>query len=142
MKMSYRSININSEYDPPILELPEGEINQVRGKDRRQNWKYSYPQHLSPLQTSSHRHYGAISFSNRPLPTICHLSSSAKGTNKTVDSAFSILQYQLNDEQARQAHLENIRQNLERRLQAAIASGNEHLVDLLKKESKQLEMNV
>jgi hypothetical protein len=38
-------------------------------------------------------------------------------------------------------HLDNMRRNLERRLQVAKSIGDSHLVNLLQEESKQLAMN-
>ena len=38
-------------------------------------------------------------------------------------------------------HLDNIRRNLERRLQVAKRSGNNDLVDLLKNECKQIDVS-
>jgi hypothetical protein len=45
-------------------------------------------------------------------------------------------------EQTQKIHLDNLRRNLERRLQAAKANGNDYLIDLLEAESKHLEMNI
>ncbi|NES80105.1 MAG: hypothetical protein F6K10_00490, partial [Moorea sp. SIO2B7] len=45
-------------------------------------------------------------------------------------------------ENAKKIHLDNIRRNLERRLQIAKDKGDENLVNLLKQEEKQLALNI
>jgi hypothetical protein len=124
---------------PPKLEVTESEIN---GAYQRELDKYSYPRHISSYNSESHRQYGKILRNIPSLPKSCQLPVSQVEQSEVLDTALNILRYQLNNEQAQQTHLDNLRHNLERRLQAAKASGNDFLIDLLQAESQQLEMNV
>lgn len=127
------------QHQSPQLEVTEKEIsNAYRGEFE----KYSYPRHVSRYQTKSHRHYGKIVYNTPSLPKTCQLSSSEVQSQETVDTAWGILHSQLNNEQTQKIHLDNLRRNLERRLQAAKANGNDYLIDLLEAESKHLEMNI
>lgn len=145
MKTNYNGVQ--NKYKPPTLELTEAEIIS---KDQRENWRYCYPQHILHLQHKSHRwHRGCVNNSCL-LPEVCKLSvgrsraagAAAPPLAEDNDAIVTILQSQLKDEKAKQAHLDSVRRNLERRLQAAKASGNDRLIDLLKEESQQLEMSL
>ncbi len=146
MKTNYDGVQ--NQYQLPTLELTEAELVS---KDKGGNWRYYYPRHIPHLQHKSHRqHRDCINNSCCSLPATCKLSrkpsrlASAAAPPLAEDSnaIVTILQFQLKDEKAKQAHLDSIRRNLERRLQAAKASGNDRLIDLLKWESQQLEMSV
>ncbi len=121
------------------LEITEKEIaNGYRGKD---NYP-SYPRHMTHVRVKSPRGGQPMTSSSRFLPKTCRLTKSDSTTfDPETNVALRILQYQLNDRQAKQTHLENVKDSLERRLQAAKLSGNDHLIDLLQKESQQLEIN-
>ena len=60
-------------------------------------------------------------------------------TQTTTNLPLNILRYQLSDRQAKQKHLNNIRQNLNRRLQVAKAQRNKQLINILQEEYQQLE---
>jgi hypothetical protein len=145
MKANYDDVLNQSK--PPSLELTETEISS---KHNQGNWKYRYPRHIPHLHHKSHRrHWGCIN-NHFSLPGTCKLSEEqSRFANATVqsltdnkDAIFAILQSQLKDEKVKQAHLNSVRRNLERRLQAAKASGNTRLIELLKQEWQQLEMSV
>ena len=70
------------------------------------------------------------------MPRSCRIESEKQNNANT---AVNILKYQIGDRTYRQKHLENLRLNLERRLQVAKSQGNSQLLDLLQNEYKQLE---
>jgi hypothetical protein len=132
MKLSYRGIGYEKEQTPVMMQ--EGEIG---GKYRGQAWKYRYPRHVAPFQPTINKKYRGISY-DYPVSTADSAASltgkfctlPAKQAGKVTVSGMS------------EAHLENIRRSLERRLQAAQAKGDTNLVQLLKHESQELTLNL
>jgi hypothetical protein len=133
MKTNYDGVQ--NQYKPPTLELTEAEIIS---KYKVENWRYYYPRHIPHLQHKSHRQHRGCVNNSCSLPAICKLSVDRPPLAEESDAIVSILQSQLKDEKAKQAHLDSVRRNLERRLQVAKASGNDRLIDLLKQEWQQL----
>ena len=127
-----------NKYKSLNLEITEKEITN---KYQRKNFYPSYPRHIASVSVKSHRSGQQMTCHNYFLPKTCQLAKSQPAIAKQTNIALEVLRYQLNDKQAKQIHVENVRRSLERRLQAAKASGNHHLVALLQKESQQLEMN-
>jgi hypothetical protein len=135
METSHHSLTCRDR--PLSLEITEKEIDNM---PRGQGWKYRYPRHIPQFPTRSHR--TAIAPKSRSLPTTCQLTlSSTEAVPKLVNDA-NLWYYKSSDREAKEVHWENIRQNLERRLQAATANQDRSLINLLKQESQQLEMNV
>ena len=128
-----------NKYELSNLEMTEKEISR---RHQGQNFHPSYPRHIASVSAKSHRNGRQTTHQTRFLPKTCQLEKSQPAVAKEINIALEVLRYQLNDKQAKQIHLENVRNNLEKRLQAAKASGNYNLVALLQKESQQLEMNV
>ena len=128
-----------NKYELSNLEVTEKEINN---RYQRQNFHPNYPRHIANVSAKSHRNSRQMNHQKRFLPTTCQLEKSQPAVAKEINIALEVLRYQLNDKQAKQIHLENVRNNLEKRLQAAKASGDHNLVALLQKESQQLEINV
>ena len=142
MKISYCSSNhhysrsrsrlcpFREEYlRPPTIEIAESEITS---HNRRQTWKPNYPKHLRSRESQCHRSPGVIFHDGLAKPKTCHISCNQS-------EAWNILKYQLKDQQVQKAHLENVRRNLDRRLQKAKARGDQKLINLLNQESLQLE---
>ncbi len=132
--------NLNqNQHKLSYLEIAEKELtNGYWGK----NIYPSYPRHMTTVSVKSHREGQLMTVSHRFLPKTCRLTKSDSTTfEPETNVALRVLQYQLNDRQAKQTHLENVKSSLERRLQAAKLSGNDYLIDLLQKESQQLEIN-
>jgi hypothetical protein len=100
--------------------------------------RHQLPRHICQLESKSHRGQSFINQFNYQ-PRICEIEPKPVKTNNL---AWDILRYQLSDRQAKQKHLENVRSNLERRLQVAKAQGNSQLVKILRDEFKQLETSV
>lgn len=114
MKSSY--LGINREQMAERVGVCE---SHVSNSPRRQAEKYSYVRHMAhPLQTNS-------PYSQR---------------RETADSCPVRIKNTVPPliEHTAQLHLENIRRNLERRLQVAKARGDQGLVSLLQLECKQL----
>lgn len=120
---------IHCEEQLANLEITEAQIVSSRdsylqggnlGLHKYQSKRIKYPRHINQRVSRNHRKYGAISHSNFSIPKTCSIPN-------------------LNS--AKKAHLENIKLNLERRLQAAKAQGNDYLVNLLQKESRELEFS-
>ena len=138
MKISYCSSNYQysrsrsraESLRPPTMEITESEITR---NNRRQTWKPNYPRHLRSRETQFHRSPGVIFHDGLTKPKTCHISCNNS-------EAFNILKYQLIDKKVKQAHLENVRRNLNRRLQKAKARGDQQLINLLNQESQQLEL--
>ncbi len=128
MEISYCSSN--RQYLPPTMEITEKEITR---HNRRHTWQSNYPRHLRPRESQFHRSPGAIFHNGLAKPKTCHISCNSS-------EALNILKYQLIDQQVKQAHLENVRRNLNRRLQKAKARGDQQLINLLNQESQQLEL--
>jgi hypothetical protein len=127
MKLSYRGNSYETESS--LLEVKETE---VKGKYRGQNWKYKLPQHIPQLQPKLYLQYRGIAYSTCPnakVPTesikYCCIPVKQKCPRVVVKNT-------------EQVHLENLRRNLERRLEVAKAGGNQDLVNLLQKEYQQL----
>ena len=127
----------NYKPESSTLEITEAEIT---GTYNQQTNKYSYPRHISQLESPPHRGYRNTVSHIASLPKICNLPAT-QGSEK-VNAAVNILQYQLNDCASRQNHLNNMRRSLKRRLQIAEANGNKNLIDLLNDEFKQLKTSV
>ncbi len=138
MQLSYRGVY----YDPTsaTLDMLEGE---TIGKYRGQEWKYHYPRHIPHLQPKLYRQYRGIAYSSRPfIPKVensPHRQPNALGNGCPVPLPFP---RQAAMSEISQTHLENLRRNLERRLEAAQARGDEQLIQLLKQESQQLALNL
>ena len=148
--MSYRYHNYQNE--PLTLEISEQEIVNRHKRQRLihctrmeptmnvgQNCHSGYPRHMSVPSVQSHRSSQFRVERNRTLPKTCQLIKSQTENQANACIALNILCYQLNDRQAKQTHLANVRRSLERRLQAAKVSGNNRLLALLQQEWQQIE---
>ena len=130
--MKISSCSFNHQYSSPTIEITESEITSHNG---RQAWKPNYPRHLNNRESQFHRSPGTIFHDRLAKPKTCHISC-----NKT--EAFNILKYQLKDQEVQKVHLENVRRNLNHRLQKAKDRGDQELINLLNQESQQLELKV
>ncbi|MGL5079663.1 MAG: hypothetical protein ACRDBG_28025 [Waterburya sp.] len=100
--------------------------------------RHKLPRHICQLETKTHRGQSQMGQMNHK-PRICKIEPNPTTTGHL---AWDILRYQLSDRQAKQKHIENVRSNLERRLQVAKAQGNNQLVKILRDEFRQLETSV
>ena len=137
MELTYRGVNYKP--NPPALELTEGEIG---GKYRGANWKHHYPRHIPVPQPMVDLKYRGVAYcTGDPVDVEAvflrrrYASAEASATPEemsTVGSRQRVMDKLTN------THLANIRQNLERRLQAAKAKGDRNLISLLEAEAKQI----
>ncbi|MGH2414712.1 MAG: DUF4278 domain-containing protein, partial [Microcystaceae cyanobacterium] len=137
MKLSYRGVS--HEVELSLLEMNEGEVG---GKYRGQNWRYHYPRHIPQLQTKSYRQYRGVVYNNRlisdtEIPSISNSKISKATCAVPVKKTGAVFGNEIT-----KTHLENIRRNLEYRLQIAKASGDKNLINLLEEESQQLTLNL
>lgn len=138
MRLTYRGIQYNSDSIP--LETKEGE---VAGKYRGQPWHYHYPRHIPQLQPKLLLNYRGVSYSKRPTVRHAHYSDisiptvTANGELPTPQNFTSKSQA----EDIEDAHLSNMRRNLERRLSVAKQNGDDELVSILEKEYQQLTVS-
>jgi hypothetical protein len=107
---------------------------EIGGKYRSQDWNHHYPRHMIQLQPKLHRQYRGVSYSTRP-----HLAGEV--TPNTCPLPVLKPHIIVPDETLSNIHLNNIRRRLERRLQIAQDNGDETLVHLLQKESRDLALN-
>ncbi len=128
MKLSYRGNSYETESS--LLEVKETDI---KGKYRGQNWKYKLPQHIPQLQPKLYLQYRGIAYSTSP---------NAKVSDEPIKYCYLPRNYQSSKlivKNIEQIHLENLRRNLQRRLEVAKANENQDLVDMLYQEYQQLE---
>lgn len=99
--------------------------------------KRKLPRHISCLESKNYRQSNNL---NRPiqLRTSC-LTNLATHKTESINLAVDILKYQLSDRASKEKHLENVRRNLQHRLEVAKAKKNSQLVSILQEEFKQLE---
>ncbi|MEZ2225065.1 DUF4278 domain-containing protein [Microcoleus sp.] len=130
MKLAYRGANY--DYDIPTVDMTEGE---VAGKYRGQNWNYRYPRHIPMPQHPQDLQYRGVGYrSDRPSPKIEEDVAVDTAATMAIAAAPS---YPKAEEVAtvHRAHICNI---LDRRQQIARAKGDERLLRLLEKESRQM----
>ena len=127
MKISKSYLKLNSEYPSSVMEITDRELSQGY---RQYPASRSCRNSLLPLESQSHRNYGKINHNFLTVPKRCQIAG-----DRYSEQAFSVLQYQLQDREAKQTHINNLKLNLERRLKSAKAQGNERLVALLTQES-------
>ena len=134
MKPFYRGQSYESEV--PSLEVTEAEIAARAYQDQR--WKCRTLNEIPVPQSPDHQSPEQLKDQGTTDPTHPRCTGAAP-----AETAKTLLK--LNPEPHREIlaavariHCSNIRQNLERRLQAAKARGDQSLVQLLEDEQKQL----
>lgn len=136
MRLSYRGVHYEQPFSP--LEVREGEI---RGKYRGQDWQYHYPSHIPQLQAKSYRQYRGVNYGD-DLMSVGETFRIPSVFTNNVCSVPIQKPAKIVTNEATQVHLDNIRTKLERRLQIAREKGDTDLVNLLKKESQELSLNI
>jgi hypothetical protein len=105
----------------PSLEITE---LQIANLGNRRKLQYIYPRHVCCNDINV----------DRPSDTAFLHSSEDGGRHVNSKNNF----YLVSNEIVKNIHLENLRQNLEKRLQVAKIKGDDRLVNLLEKEFQQL----
>ena len=129
MKLTKSYFNIHDEYPSSIMEITDRQLGKTNCK---RSLSRGCKNSLLPLESPSHRNYGKIRHNFLTAPKQCQIAG-----EQYSEKVFSVLQYQLKQE-VKQIHLDNLKRNLERRIQTAKAKGNHRLVDLLIQESRDI----
>ena len=131
MNLSNRVIKSKYQYNSPSLEVKEAEIY---GRNQEQDSSFRYVRHL-PV--------------NSPVTSLlkCEIANRARSANSDLwlrkNSAYTTSRSSEKAlDETTQIHIENMRRNLEYRLQAAKARGDQNLLYQLEIESKQLAVNL
>jgi hypothetical protein len=135
MKLSYRGV----PYDQNSLNL-EFKEGELAGKYRGQDWNYRYPRHIPQLQPKIFMQYRGVAYSTCPLPKKEGCKEYLWETGVKSCRSYIPQKSHLATPDPGSIHLENIRRNLEHRLQIAKANGDQKLISLLHKECRQLSI--
>jgi hypothetical protein len=119
------------------LENRESEILSARVPE---DGSVHYPRHVSQLQPQLYRQYRGVARNNYPLASSSQPKIDSSEKTETFNKIFLNQKSQVVEEQLAKIHIENMRFNLERRLAAAKANGDERLICLLEKEFQQLSL--
>ncbi|OKH17885.1 DUF4278 domain-containing protein [[Limnothrix rosea] IAM M-220] len=137
MKLTYRGVSY--EHVPTSLEVTEGNIlGKYRGQVTHRRCVAS--EIKRPESESVLLHYRGNLYSTMQSVIPASLRERSVGHQAPAPSCPVKLPQlsQLMSQDVRQVHLENMRRSLERRIQSAQASGDQHLVNLLRQESHNL----
>lgn len=130
MKLSYRGVKY--ECQPSMLEVTEGEMG---GTYRGQPWQLRYLRHIPEPAPVHNLKYRGVAY-RTGQPTVIEPSAIAQPVSTPwARTLYNHHKREVLDE-TRRIHLANIRSNLERRMQAAKARGDEQLVRLLEQEQR------
>lgn len=132
MKLSYRGVKYEAE--PSALEIREGGIG---GTYRGQEWRFHYPRHIpqTPVHNLKYRGVSYRTDEGSRQPVL----ASPIGVYKKFPKWLIPKDNPSVRKETQMTHLRHIQSNLERRLEAAKAKGDEQLVNLLESEQMQLK---
>lgn len=139
MKFNNRAFN----YEPNLsnIELTESEIVDNQGTD----WKQKYPRHIPVPQVKIDLKSPAVECSTGDLIDIeanqlrqNYIADDSVAVTKKNEVVLTKTKRQQLLEELNNVHLNNLRRNLERRLQVAREKGDENLIRLLEAEFEQL----
>ena len=139
MKFNNRAFN----YEPNLsnIELTESEIVDNQGTD----WKQKYPRHIPVPQVKIDLKSPAVECSTGDLIDIeanqlrqNYIADDSVAVTKKNEVVLTKTKRQQLLEELNNVHLNNLRRNLERRLQVAREKGDENLISLLEAEFEQL----
>jgi Domain of unknown function (DUF4278) len=131
MKLTYRGTHYEHNPLNPVLA-----VGETSGKYRGVNWKHCYPRHI-PQQPVAELKYRGVAYHVGDPVDVEMMVLSKQYTNDTT-SAPKVCQVKKFGEELAKTHLNNICQDLERRLQVAKQKGDENLVRLLEEEARQI----
>lgn len=130
MKLLYRG-NSYEQSETSCLEVRETEI---AGKYRGHNWQHKLPKHIPQHQPKMYLQYRGVAYSTSSGLKVS--SELSKCSYVSVENKYAKLVTNNTEE----IHLENLRRNLERRLEVAKANNNYDLIEMLEKECQQLKL--
>lgn len=130
MNMKYRGNRDSVERH--FLEVQD--TNIIGGKYRGCEWTYKMPHHVPQIQPKIGLQYRGITYCARSL-SVSEVEKSLPwqriiGSNPVISVK--------EDNNLQQVHLNNIRRNLEKRIQTAKENENYSLLAMLEKESREL----
>jgi len=134
MKLTYRGVS----YEPnnPISELIQTEVG---GKYRGAEWKPRYPRHIPVPPLAVDLKYRGINYSiGDPIDVEANLLHKRLHTLPTAEKQVPATSRQQVSNEVNSAHIANMRNNLERRLQVAIEKDDKDLIRLLQIEAREL----
>lgn len=145
MKHSYRGVSY--EHNSPQLEVMTGAVG---GQYRGATWNHKYLRHIPVPQPKVDLKYRGVAYSaGDPIDVEAvrlrreYSKVKETATSHTIESA-AAQQMPIRCDRAsvvrelHSTHLNHLRRNLERRLQVAREKGDNHLIQLLEAESRQL----
>jgi len=143
MKLSYRGVSY--EHNSPQLEMITGAAG---GTYRGATWNHKYLRHIPVPQPKVDLKYRSVAYSTGdPIDVeVVRLRREYTQVNGAAADTTAIAAKQMPTNSDRQqvlkelhsTHLAHLRHNLERRLQVAREKGDNHLIQLLEAESRQL----
>jgi hypothetical protein len=131
MQLSYRGIPY--EKTSLILEMKEGDIG---GKYRGREFSHRYPRHIPQIKPKFDLQYRGVAYSII-APPMEKPAYSVESDQHNICPVSIRKQIKIEDNLS-QIHLNNIRRNLERRIEVAKSKGDLNLINLLEKEQSTL----
>lgn len=132
MKLSYRSNNYEMETNN-FLEVKETDI---AGKYRGHYWRYKMPRHIPQLQPKLFLQYRGVAYCTRPQVKVPLNNTECASVPMMTKTSNLVVQ------NTEKVHLENLRRNLQHRLESAQVNGNEDLLKMLRKECQELQLEL
>ena len=138
MELTYRGRCY--DYDPPTLEMMEGEAG---GLYRGCQWPVRYPRHIPVSQPSHRLQYRGVSYcshatAENPVADLELTTTPAAAPAKKTDVLLNYKPQTLMALDLETLHQNNICRSLQRRMKVAKAQGDRALMSLLEKESQDL----
>ena len=125
MKLTNRGIDSERTHGNGSIYPLTLELNSEIGNHGQQDRNYRYPRHISQR------------FPQLRQP--CRVSA-PNHNDSLVESRLLFFRGSKQTQAIAKTHLENVRRNLERRLQVAKKSGDSYLINLLENECKQIDV--
>lgn len=131
MKLSYRGVHY--EQNPLSLEVTEGEI---LGKYRGATWRCHTLEEMPVPQPDLTLKYRGVTYHTNQAVEACQTATQSDKVRaiKPVAVATTLAARKT----LQDTHRENMRRNLERRLQSARNQGDQRLINMLEAESREL----
>lgn len=144
MKLAYRGVSYESNL--PNLEVTEGEIG---GKYRGTTWREKYPRHIPVPYPRVDLKYRGVAYSVGDPVDIEAIELPKDYANAETSTTIPATTPASSNQSGRQqvlaelhnTHLQNLRCNLEHRLQVARAKGDSDLIRILEAEARQLAVS-
>lgn len=133
MKLTYRGVAY--EYSPIPVEMTPDELD---GKYRGIPWRRYQPESVPMSQSFAQLKYRGVAYCIGDPQKIQDNEDAVSLQERYAATTQKIYNPFKSRDELANAHLANIRKNLERRLQLAKQRGDTNLIDLLEEEAKQI----